>query len=202
MEVEYLRGPPDPDGDARDTFTPPAVPPEADWRILVETYLFPGRSGGLFLHSLGPDGALTRITGRKGLTRGADASPDGRWLAYSHRHGEENRPGFGLFFLTPGETSTRVAADDSDSIMPAFSPDGRSVAYASGSPEDRDLFLYTMNSGANRVLVDDVGRVSHPSWSPTGGQLAFARTATETWTCTSSSWPRAASVASRTWMAR
>ena len=172
VDVEYLRGPPAPEDDGGDTFTPPPVPPESDWRILVETYLFPGRVGGLFLHSLGPNGALTRITGQRGLTFGADVSPDGRWLAYSHPHGEENGPGLGLFLLTPGERVTRVASDGPYSILPAFSPDGRSVAYASGSWEDRSLFLYTVDSGANRVLVDDLGLVSHPTWSPDGRRLA------------------------------
>ena len=63
--VEYLRGPPAPDDDEGDTFTPPPVPPESDWRILVETGLQSSGPSGNVLYSLGPDDALTRITGRK-----------------------------------------------------------------------------------------------------------------------------------------
>ena len=67
-----------------------------------------------------------------------------------------------------------MATDGDFSRTPAFSPDGRSLAYASGSSEDLDLFLYTMDNGANRVLVDDVGGASHPTWSPDGRRLAFS----------------------------
>ena len=174
VEVEYLHGPPAPEGDGVDTFTPPPLPPETDWRILVETGLESSGRGGNVLYSLGPDDALTRITGRRGLTLGVDVSSDGRWLARClWPTGDPSGVSF-LLLLTPGEVATRVATDGDWSITPAFSPDGRSLAYASGSLEHTDLFLYTMDSGASRVLVNDVGSASHPTWSPDGRRLAFS----------------------------
>ena len=140
----------------------------------MEAFLPGGGGSRLFLHSPGSDGALTRIAGRSGLTFGADASPDGRWLAYGLPYVEGNGGRVELFLLTPGEEAIHVATDGDFSRTPAFSPDGRSLAYASGSSEDLDLFLYTMDNGANRVLVDDAGRAFHPAWSPDGRRLAFS----------------------------
>ena len=103
-----------------------------------------------------------------------DVSPDGRWLARCLLP-TGGTPGVSLLLLhTPGEVATRVDTDGDWSITPAFSPDGRSLAYASGSLEHTDLFLYTMDSGESRVLVNDVGRASHPTWSPDGRRLAFS----------------------------
>ena len=172
VEVEYLRGPPA-EGDAGETFTPPPVPPQADWRILVQARVHPER-GRSFLHSLGSGGGLTRIAGRGGLTLGEDTSPDGRWLAYDILVVEESRGRFDLLLLAPGEEAVRVTTDGADSITPAFSPDGRLLAYASGSTDDLDLFLYTIDDATSRLLVDDAGSASHPTWSPDGRRLAFS----------------------------
>ncbi len=77
----------------------------------MEAFLPGGGGSRLFLHSPGSDGALTRIAGRSGLTFGADASPDGRWLAYGLPYVEGNGGRVELFLLTPGEEAIHVATD-------------------------------------------------------------------------------------------
>ena len=47
VEVEYLRRPPDPDGDVEDTFTTRPIPPQSDWRVLEPPFLRPG-NGAVF----------------------------------------------------------------------------------------------------------------------------------------------------------
>lgn len=65
---------------------------------------------------------------------------------------------------------------------PAWSPDGRSIAFASGRHEGRgrdlgaDLYVLCVGSGELRRLTGTVGQVHEPSWSPDGTLLAYAGT--------------------------
>jgi TolB protein len=101
-----------------------------------------------------------------------------------------NRRGYGEIWLmdedggerrrltppAPGQT------DQSGSTSPAWSPDGRHIAFAStgvSTPEDlREKDIYVMNSdgGGLMRLTNDSIPDSSPAWSPDGRQIAFART--------------------------
>jgi TolB protein len=78
--------------------------------------------------------------------------------------------------LTPGA----VAASSSPrrlffQVDPAWSPDGRSMAFASSRDGSSHIFVMKANgSGTSRLTstkADDV----HPSWSPDGKSIVFAR---------------------------
>lgn len=71
--------------------------------------------------------------------------------------------------------------DAAGSHQPAWSPDGRWIAYTStGSAkreDERDNEIYVMNAvgGAKRRLTSNHLADWSPSWSPTGNQIAFVR---------------------------
>jgi Tol biopolymer transport system component len=72
-----------------------------------------------------------------------------------------------------GSELTQLTDTSSDNYDPAWSPDGKQVAFVSsrdGNPE-----LYRMNADGSEVirLTIDSAEDSSPAWSPDGSQIAF-----------------------------
>jgi len=67
-----------------------------------------------------------------------------------------------------------TAGPQSDSD-PAWSPDGRSVAFASSRAGSPDLWVVASGGGEARRLTALPGAETHPTWSPDGSTIAFAR---------------------------
>jgi Tol biopolymer transport system component len=101
-----------------------------------------------------------------------------------------NRDGFGeIWVMDPdGRDRARLTdagspgVDTSGSTSPAWSPDGREIAFASSGDavgEDQgDVEIYVMSAGGGekrRLTRDDVHDAA-PAWSPDGRRLAFAHT--------------------------
>jgi hypothetical protein len=76
---------------------------------------------------------------------------------------------------TPG--GRRVAehrfADLVEIFNPAWSPDGRHIAFAANTGGFTDLFLYDLADGELRRLTNDIHAVLQPAWSPDGRHIAF-----------------------------
>jgi Tol biopolymer transport system component len=67
-------------------------------------------------------------------------------------------------------------------VDPAFSPDGRSVAFSWNGEKQENFDIYVMPVGSQTPvrLTDDHARDVSPAWSPDGGQIAFLRLSTVT----------------------
>jgi len=145
----------------------------ADGRRLAATWTQRGRTRlfGLLAPVEGERPAVaTGLPLAEGEAGWGSWSPDGLWVAYAAgREGGRDvvraRPdGTGAENLTPGP------GDDFD---PAYSPDGRTLAFIStrdgGTPK-----LHLMNADGSdvRLLVDLPGPARHPAWSPDGRTLA------------------------------
>src|SRR5579863_4862744 len=103
-------------------------------------------------------------------------SPDGKELAYSWR-GEKNQAANIYVSLIGAGPPLRLTADSSDDCSPAWSPDGRSIAFL----RDGAYYLVSALGGAERKLADAYwarcggimfGRLL--DWSPDGKFLAVA----------------------------
>ncbi|MBK7927906.1 MAG: PD40 domain-containing protein [Bryobacterales bacterium] len=107
-----------------------------------------------------------QFTTGEGLQLGAAFSPDGNTLAYA----SDKSGRFELYIrpLTPGAREIPLTSDGLMNIMPAWSPDGRWIAYHSAALNA--LRLIPATGGTPRTL-SDFGL--EPAWAPDSQRLVF-----------------------------
>lgn len=74
-----------------------------------------------------------------------------------------------------GRALTRLTNDTADDVMPALSPDGSRIAFASNRSGNWDIYVMPVTGGAAVRITEDPADELHPSWSPTGEELVFCR---------------------------
>jgi TolB protein len=78
--------------------------------------------------------------------------------------------------LTPNASTDGVSLERVFfQIDPAWSPDGRRIAFASKRSGTFDIFLMDADGGGERRLASTRDDESHPTWSPDSKQIAFQR---------------------------
>ena len=110
---------------------------------------------------------VTTSGGEKGLP---SLSPDGNWIAFQW-HGEK-RDNWDIYVKeVDGTGSSRLTSDPADDFCPAWSPDGRQIAFTRVSGDRRLLYLISPLGGGERKLAEVGG--GQLSWSPDGKNIAF-----------------------------
>jgi dipeptidyl aminopeptidase/acylaminoacyl peptidase len=109
-------------------------------------------------------------------------SPDGRHLAVVLQ-----TTGWDKIHLVPsdgssrghGEPSRAITTGEGEDESPAFSPDGRSMAFVSnrGRPEERCIWIAPVDGHTKTVRLTDLGPGAEaaPQWSPDGSRMYFTR---------------------------
>jgi Tol biopolymer transport system component len=169
-----------PDGDARGNIEPDLSP---DGRYVVFSNV----------SSVGPESWLLRLDLQTGevfnltsvscgpvvcIDQGARFSPDGRHIAFS-----TVVDGVAQIAVmdADGRNVRHVTRDQSSNVEPAWSPDGRSLAFVrtvtdSGTASSSiwRLIVMDVQSGDARTIAErGEGPVSRPVWDPDGGYVAF-----------------------------
>jgi dipeptidyl aminopeptidase/acylaminoacyl peptidase len=110
----------------------------------------------------------------------ARLSPDGKHVVYtiSHVDAEEEKEFCALWLLSlqdgSGHQLTAGTAMDSS---PAWSPDGKTIAFLSTRTGDPQIYLIPVDGGEARQLTFMEQKIGEgPAWSPDGSTLAFTAT--------------------------
>ncbi|UCG15597.1 MAG: PD40 domain-containing protein [Phycisphaerales bacterium] len=72
-----------------------------------------------------------------------------------------------------GTAVTQLTADPSSDVQPAFSPDGRRVAFASDRAGNWDIWVVGVDGTQPTQITRGPEDEVHPSWSPDGKQVVF-----------------------------
>ncbi|MEO7966535.1 MAG: protein kinase [Gemmatimonadaceae bacterium] len=98
-------------------------------------------------------------------------APDGHSLVVRTTGGPSNRDLWRVQ-LDSARQPQALLRGPSDEVSPAFSPDGRWLAYASNESGSYEVYVRSFPSMGGRYLVSlDGGTV--PAWSPRGGELFY-----------------------------
>ena len=73
-----------------------------------------------------------------------------------------------------GTAITQLTNDPADDMMPAFSPDGQRIAFASNRSGNWDIYLMDISGGAPVLLTNSTAQDMHPSFSSDGKKLVYS----------------------------
>ena len=132
------------------------------------------RNGGPQIWLMDADGQNPRPLPLPGsYNTSPDWSPDGGEIAYQSR-GDNQRFSIWAYNLDTGSTR-RLSGGAWDDEEPAYSPDGRLIAFTSTRGKTKQLFVMTREGSFARALFKDGGEYFTPAWERQFNAIAIKR---------------------------
>ena len=78
-----------------------------------------------------------------------------------------------IWTMPIGATARRVTSDAALDTDPAWSPDGRLLAYSSDRGGSMNIWIHDVQHGVERQLTHLASAATMPAWSPDGSRIAF-----------------------------
>ena len=109
---------------------------------------------------------------------GTAISPDGRRVAFTvnETNWEDNAFETEIFLAAADGAPVQLTRGKKSSMSPAWSPDGRWLAFVSDRSDKRQLYLIRPDGGEARPLTNMEEGVGAFAWSPDGKSIAFTMT--------------------------
>jgi Tol biopolymer transport system component len=143
----------------------------ASWSPDGQRILYQGFPSGLYV--VGADGS-----GQTRISDGAMASwsPDAPRIALMASH--DGGKNWQIDVMnTDGSQETTLTEGPASATLPAWSPDGKSIAFSSNRTGTGDIYVMNADGSNARRLTTDPGVDDWPAWSPDGTMIAFQRSA-------------------------
>jgi Tol biopolymer transport system component len=107
-----------------------------------------------------------------GFYRSPRFSPDGQRLVVERSDNQFGNPDVWLYDLVRG-SALRFTSGDAPDVRPAWSPDGRQIAFSSRRRETFDVYVKTVDAADPERLIDaSPGDKYVDDWAPDGKSLA------------------------------
>jgi Tol biopolymer transport system component len=155
----------------------PSWSPDGRWLAYMSNRTNPRSESAYEAYVMRPNGAgLRRVTRDRWIDDQLGWAADGRRFVF-----ESNRGGgkFGIWVMgTDGGGMKRLSGDGA---VPAWSPDGKTIAYMRAPKGHDEIWLMNSDGSNQRQLTtppsmgDNYSTDSTPDWSPAGDQIVFTR---------------------------
>jgi Tol biopolymer transport system component len=120
-------------------------------------------------------GARVQLTNDEAVEQSPRFSPDGEFIAFSRRVRAGERFDVRIVPSLGGEVITAIP----NASFPAWSPDGRRLAWVRQTPDGHDELVVGAADGTSAVVVLPADglyfKLRDPAWSPDGRQVAVVR---------------------------
>jgi Tol biopolymer transport system component len=135
----------------------------------------------IFIMNADGSDAVNLTTDTPFTNAGPSFSPDGSKIVFMSRRGSGQGGGADLWTMNADGTNAVQLTFDGQNGTPAYSPDGRQVAFVRGNTAGgRDVWIIDVQSApdgtrAQRQVTAIPGLAMFPRWSPDGTKLTFSR---------------------------
>lgn len=168
----------DPDGSGRIRLGP-SVSPDGDKliffsekdRVSIDLFLADTATGRI-VRKLATTAASVRFESLQAIRSAGSWGPESDRFVFAAI--ERGQPALVLVDVNRPDRQQEIRLPQFGQILtPAWSPDGRAIAFAALDGGITDIFLYDLASGALEQLTNDAYADLQPQWSPDGRTLAF-----------------------------